>query len=65
MNINEMLKLQRFNPSQIAVAVSECTLGQQVGNAMSVNVIERILNRILIPCGLFPSRVSSTTLIIP
>ena len=49
MNINEMLRLQGFNPAQVAVAVSESTLGQQIGNAMSVNVIERILTKILTP----------------
>ena len=52
MNINEMLRLQGFNPAQVAVAVSECTLGQQIGNAMSVNVIERVLNHALQAAGL-------------
>ena len=52
LSTTEMLRLQGFNPDRVAVAVSECTLGQQVGNAMSVNVVERILVKLLVPVGL-------------
>ena len=52
MNISEMLRLQGINPAKFKVDVSECILGQQIGNAMSVNVIERILNRSLQAAGL-------------
>ena len=38
-----MLRLQGMNPSRIVVDVSQSKLGQQIGNAMSVNVIEGIL----------------------
>ena len=39
----EMLRLQGINPTTFTVDVSQPILGQQIGNAMSVNVIERIL----------------------
>ena len=52
MNIKEMMRLQGINPTKFVVDVSECTLGQQIGNAMSVNVIERVLNQALQAAGL-------------
>jgi len=52
MNIKEMMRLQGINPAKFVVDVSECTLGQQIGNAMSVNVIERVLNQALQAAGL-------------
>ena len=52
MNISEMMRLQGINPAKFKVDVSEGILGQQIGNAMSVNVIERILNRSLQAAGL-------------
>jgi len=52
MTIAEMLRLQGINPTDFRVAVSDTSIGQQIGNAMSVNVIERILHRALIAAGL-------------
>ena len=43
MNKAEMLRLQGMSPSKIVVDVSQSKLGQQIGNAMSINKIERIL----------------------
>ena len=43
MNKAEMLRLQGMDPSKFVIDVSSSKLGQQIGNAMSVNVIERIL----------------------
>ena len=42
MNKAEMLRLQGINPKTFKVDVSLSSLGQQIGNAMSINVIERI-----------------------
>ncbi|MDP7647377.1 MAG: DNA (cytosine-5-)-methyltransferase, partial [Candidatus Woesearchaeota archaeon] len=47
MNKAEMLRLQGMNPGKFVSVVSDQVLGQQIGNAMSVNVIERILKRAL------------------
>ncbi len=47
MNINEMLRLQGIDPTKFVVDVPVAQLGQQIGNAMSVNVIERILVKAL------------------
>jgi DNA (cytosine-5)-methyltransferase 1 len=43
----EMMRLQGMNPTTFKVAVSDCQLGQQLGNTMSVNVLERLLVRLL------------------
>ena len=43
MNKAEMLRLQGMDPSKFVIDVSSSKLGQQIGNAMSVNVVERIL----------------------
>ena len=48
----EMLRLQGMNPRKFNVSVSECQLGKQLGNTMSVNVLERILTRLLPAAGL-------------
>ena len=45
--MNEMMKLQGMNPETFNQVVSDKELGQQVGNAMSVNVIERIILQIM------------------
>ena len=45
MTINEMFRLQGMDPTQFQVATSKSVLGQHIGNAMSVNVIERVLIR--------------------
>ena len=41
------MRLQAMNPTKFKVEVSPKDLGEQIGNAMSVNVIERILVRAL------------------
>jgi len=43
----EMMRLQGMNPTHFKVAVSECQLGRQLGNTMSVNVLERLFTRVL------------------
>mmetsp|Transcript_54883 Transcript_54883/g.172195 ORF Transcript_54883/g.172195 Transcript_54883/m.172195 type:complete len:326 (-) Transcript_54883:67-1044(-) len=48
----EMMRLQGMNPNTFKVAVSDCQLGKQIGNAMSVNVLERLFVRLLPACGL-------------
>ena len=47
MNIDEMLRLQGFQPSQFRTVVLSSELGKQCGNAMSVNVLERVLAKLL------------------
>ena len=47
-----MFRLQGMNPDKFVVDVSERTLGQQIGNAMSVNVIERVFLSSLKAAGL-------------
>eukprot|EP00413_Alexandrium_margalefii_P009372 CAMPEP_0204539654 /NCGR_PEP_ID=MMETSP0661-20131031/16899_1 /ASSEMBLY_ACC=CAM_ASM_000606 /TAXON_ID=109239 /ORGANISM="Alexandrium margalefi, Strain AMGDE01CS-322" /LENGTH=303 /DNA_ID=CAMNT_0051546273 /DNA_START=6 /DNA_END=913 /DNA_ORIENTATION=+ len=43
----EMMRLQGMDPKDFQVAVSEAQLGKQIGNAMSVNVLERLFVRLL------------------
>jgi DNA (cytosine-5)-methyltransferase 1 len=43
----EMMRLQGMNPNNFMIAVPESQLGKQLGNTMSVNVIERVLVRLL------------------
>ncbi len=45
--IPEMMRLQGMNPSKFYVDVTKRDLGEQIGNAVSVNVIERVLLRAL------------------
>ena len=49
-----MLKLQGMDPHSIKQVVSDKEFGQQIGNAMSVNVIERVLIHALQAGGLVP-----------
>jgi len=56
---NEMMRLQGMRPNKFQKAVSERQLGIQIGNAMSVNVLERLFVRALPAAGL----VSHNTLI--
>ncbi len=51
----EMFRLQGMDPTTFTVAVPERSLGQQIGNAMSVNVIERVLLRALKAANLIPN----------
>lgn len=48
----EMLRLQGMDPSTFKVVVSDKQLGKQLGNTMSVNVLERLLARLLPAAGL-------------
>jgi len=43
----EQMRLQGMNPTAFKVAVSESQLGRQIGNTMSVNVLERLFVQIL------------------
>mmetsp|Transcript_56204 Transcript_56204/g.174295 ORF Transcript_56204/g.174295 Transcript_56204/m.174295 type:complete len:372 (-) Transcript_56204:113-1228(-) len=49
---DEMLRLQGMNPATFKKAVSDTQLGKQIGNAMSVNVLERLFVRALPAAGL-------------
>ena len=48
----EMMRLQGMDPTKFRVVVSEAQLGKQLGNTMSVNVLERLLVRLLPAAGL-------------
>mmetsp|Transcript_33737 Transcript_33737/g.85291 ORF Transcript_33737/g.85291 Transcript_33737/m.85291 type:complete len:344 (+) Transcript_33737:3-1034(+) len=48
----EMMRLQGMNPSKFRQVVSDTQLGKQLGNTMSVNVLERLLVRLLPAAGL-------------
>ncbi|MDE0821157.1 MAG: DNA (cytosine-5-)-methyltransferase [Opitutales bacterium] len=56
-NMNEMFRLQGMNPTTFKVAVSPRELGQQIGNSMSINVIERIILKALKHADLIPQDV--------
>jgi len=43
----EMMRLQGMDPTTFKLAVSETQLGKQLGNTMSVNVLERLFARLL------------------
>merc|ERR1711892_1489481 len=43
----EMMRLQGMDPTKFMVAVSENRLGHQLGNTMSVCVLERLFTRLL------------------
>ena len=43
MSVKEMMRLQGIDPSTFKQVVSDSAMGQQLGNAMSVYVIEQIL----------------------
>jgi len=49
---DEMMRLQGMNPASFKKAVSEAQLGKQIGNAMSVNILERLFVRVLPAAGL-------------
>ena len=57
-SLEDMFRLQGMNPTLFKVRVSEAQLGGQVGNSMSVNVLERIFARALVAANLaHPTRV--------
>merc|ERR1712129_352623 len=43
----EMMRLQGMDPTKFTVAVSDAQLGKQLGNTMSVCVLERLFTRLL------------------
>merc|ERR1719360_257250 len=49
---DEMMRLQGMRPANFRIAVSDRQLGIQIGNAMSVNVLERLFVRALPAAGL-------------
>jgi len=53
-NKHEMMRLQGINPNTFKVAVSNTQLGRQIGNSMSVNILERLFCRILPAAQLVP-----------
>jgi len=52
---NEMFRLQGMDPMEFKVVVPDTVMGQQIGNAMCVNVIERVLIKVLEAAGLAES----------
>ena len=50
--IREMMRLQGIDPDKFKQVVSDKVMGQQIGNAMSVNVVEQILGSALQAAGL-------------
>ena len=50
--IREMMRLQGIDPDKFKQVVPDNVMGQQLGNAMSVNVVERILANALKAAGL-------------
>jgi len=48
----EMMRLQGMDPTKFKVVVSDAKLGHQLGNTMSVNVLERLFCRALPAAGL-------------
>jgi len=52
LNKDEMLRMQGMKPSEFKCVVSLNQLGRQLGNAMSVNVLERIFCNLLPAAGL-------------
>merc|ERR1719421_1318591 len=47
-----MMRLQGMNPTTFKLAVSQAQIGRQLGNTMSVNVLERLFVRLLPAAGL-------------
>ena len=52
MNIQEMMRLQGIDPDGFHQVVSDSVMGQQLGNAMSVNVVEQVISKALQAAGL-------------
>ena len=48
----EMIRLQGMNPKLVQICVKEGMFGKQIGNAMSVNVVERIMGRLFAAAGI-------------
>ena len=61
MTLQEMLRLQGLPPRHILRHQGDVTnrqLGGMIGNAISVNVLERIVGRVLPACGLVRGALS-------
>ena len=58
--MNEMFMLQGMDPKKFKIAVPEAEMGKQIGNAMSVNVIQRILTEALPAAGLVDKKPTDT-----
>ena len=43
LTLKEMMRLQGMNPENITIKGTPTQQGQQLGNAMSVNVIQRVI----------------------
>ena len=56
-SLEELLRLQGMSPSTFICAVSDRQLGIQLGNTMSVNVLERLFFMLLPACLLVPPGV--------
>ena len=54
LNLAEKCRLQGMDPRRLEVVVSDAEFAKQLGNAMSVNIIERILVAALPTAGLTP-----------
>ena len=52
MSIPEMLRLQGLSPALNCAGITDRQMGCMIGNAMSVNVLERLLVRLLPAVGL-------------
>ena len=52
LNTREKCRLQGMNPDELTQVVTDVQWKMQLGNAMSVNVVERILSRLLPAAGL-------------
>ena len=48
LSVRELMRLQGANPQKLnLVGTSRCALGEMVGNVMSINVVERVLEQAL------------------
>ena len=54
MNVHEMMRLQGVDPQTFVYDISDQEIGRQLGNAMSVNVIERLLHSIFSSTNTLP-----------
>ena len=58
LTVDEMMKFQGMSPSRLAgweAVMKERQMGHAIGNAMSVNVLQRVLVRALLSSGLVPA----------
>ena len=56
MPITERLKLQGIDPKKFTFRnLDEATMSRQIGNSMSVNILERLIPRVLAAAGLQPA----------